>query len=94
MARIIEFGAECDIPAARRRPTAAEARGLVYDAEVKAATDHLYPQVEDFVTPMEWPSIAPLVHGINKLKQQRGAVVLASCSCATEQQRRAAVSDC
>jgi quinolinate synthase len=77
MARVIEFGTGCDIPAARRRPTAAEQRGLAYNDEVKAATDHLYPRVKDFVTPMEWPAIAPLVHGINKLKKQRGAVILA-----------------
>src|SRR6201991_2326168 len=77
MARVIEFGAGCDIPAARRRPSAAEQRGLAYNAEVKAAVDRLYPQVKDFVTPMEWPAIAPLVHAINKLKKQRGAVILA-----------------
>src|SRR5262245_21978073 len=77
MARIIEFGPGCDIPAARRRPTAAEARGLAYNDEVKAAVDHLYPQVKEFVTPMEWPAIAPFVHAINQLKKQRGAVILA-----------------
>src|SRR5262245_19234099 len=77
MARIIEFGPGCDIPAARRRPTAAEARGLAYNDEVKAAVDHLYPRVKDFVTPMEWPAIAPLVHAINQLKHQKQAVVLA-----------------
>ena len=37
MARVIEFGQGCDIPAARLRPSAAELRGLAYDAEVKAA---------------------------------------------------------
>jgi quinolinate synthase len=78
MARIIEYGADCQIPAVKpRRATAAEARGLVYDAEVKAATDHLYPLVQQFVTPMEWPAIAPLIYGINELKKQRGAVILA-----------------
>ncbi len=77
MARIIEFGDNCDIPTARKRPSAAAARGLDYTDEVKAAVDHLYPTVAAFVTPMEWPAIAPLVHGINKLKQQRGAVILA-----------------
>ncbi len=77
MARIIEFGPGCDIPAARRRPTASEARGLPYNDEVKAAVDHLYRQVREFITPMEWPAVAPLVHGIKKLKQQRDAVILA-----------------
>ncbi len=77
MARVIEFGQGCDIPAARRRPTAAEARGLAYDAEVKAATDHLYALVKDFITPMEWPAIAPFVFHINKLKKAKNAVILA-----------------
>ncbi len=77
MARIIDFGPVPAIPGARRRTSAAEARGLAYTDEVKAATDALYPLVEDFVTPMEWPAIAPLVHGINTLKKQRNAVVLA-----------------
>jgi quinolinate synthase len=77
MARIIDFGPDCEIPGAKLRPTAAARRGLVYNAEVKAAVDHLYEDVKDFVTPMEWPAIAPLVHGINTLKAQRDAVVLA-----------------
>jgi quinolinate synthase len=77
MARVIEFGPGCDIPAARRRPSAAEQRGLAYDAEVKAATDQLYEQVKDFITPMEWPAVAPLVHHINLLKKAKNAVILA-----------------
>ena len=77
MARIIDTAPGCDMPALRRTPTALEVRGLSYDDEVKAATDHLYDEVKDFITPMEWPGIAPLVHGINKLKEQRNAVILA-----------------
>ena len=78
MARVIEFGPGCDIPAARRRPAAAaEQRGLAYNAEVKAATDHLYGEVKDFITPMEWPAVAPLVHHINVLKKAKNAVILA-----------------
>ncbi len=76
MARLIDFGDVCELPP-RRTENAAEARGLVYDQAVKAAVDHLYDEVADFVTPMEWPAIAPLVHGINQLKKQRNAVVLA-----------------
>lgn len=77
MARVIEFGPGCDVPAARRRPSAAEQRGLAYDAEVKAATDQLYEEVKDFITPMEWPAVAPLVHHINLLKKAKNAVILA-----------------
>jgi quinolinate synthase len=77
VARVIEFGPGCDIPAARRRPSAAEQRGLAYDAKVKAATDQLYDEVKDFITPMEWPAVAPLVHHINLLKKAKNAVILA-----------------
>lgn len=77
MARVIDFGDACELPVGRRIQNAAEARGLAYDDEVKAAVDHLYEKVSEFVTPMEWPAVAPLVHGINKLKEERNAVVLA-----------------
>ncbi|MAI91454.1 MAG: quinolinate synthase [Hyphomonadaceae bacterium TMED5] len=77
MARIIDTAPGCDMPALRRTPSALEVRGLSYSDEVKAETDHLYEEVKDFITPMEWPGIAPLVHGINKLKEERNAVILA-----------------
>jgi quinolinate synthase len=80
MARIIDFGADCDLPQYRHTPrsrTPAEARGLSYNAEVRRAVDALYDEVKEFVTPMEWPAIAPLVHAINKLKVERDAVILA-----------------
>jgi len=53
------------------------AKGLPYDDEVKAATDHLYEQVSDFIPEFEWPAYAPLVHAINKLKKEKNAVILA-----------------
>lgn len=77
MARIIDTAPGCDMPALRRTPSALEARGLSYSRAVRNSTDHLYEKVKDFVTPMEWPGIAPFIHGINKLKKQRKAVVLA-----------------
>lgn len=52
-------------------------RDLPYDDEVKAATDHLYEQVSDFIPEFEWPAYAPLVHAINKLKKEKNAVILA-----------------
>lgn len=51
--------------------------GLEYTDEVKAATDHLYPQVADFIPKFEWPAYAPLVHAINTLKKEKNAVILA-----------------
>lgn len=52
-------------------------KDLPYTDEVKAATDHLYAQVSDFIPEFEWPAYAPLVHAINKLKLEKNAVVLA-----------------
>ena len=46
-------------------------------ARLKAKTDHLYPLVSDFITPMEWPAVAPLVAAINDLKAEKNAVILA-----------------
>lgn len=77
MARLIDSGPGCPTPTPLRGPSAAEARGLVYDDAVKAETDALYPLVADFITPMEWPAIAPLVAGINRLKREKDAVILA-----------------
>lgn len=77
MARLIDAGPGCPTPTPLRGKSAAEARGLVYDDAVKAETDPLYPLVQDFVTPMEWPAIAPLVAGINRLKREKNAVILA-----------------
>ncbi|MFN4023991.1 MAG: quinolinate synthase NadA [Hyphomonas sp.] len=77
MARLIDAGPGYPTPTPLRGATAAEARGLVYDDAVKAETDALYPLVQDFITPMEWPAIAPLVAGINRLKREKDAVILA-----------------
>ncbi|MEH6807847.1 MAG: quinolinate synthase NadA [Hyphomonas oceanitis] len=77
MARLIDSAPGCPTPTPLRGASAAEARGLSYDATVKAETDHLYPLVADFVTPMEWPAVAPLVAAINRLKKEKNAVILA-----------------
>ena len=74
MARLIDRGPGCPTPTPKRAESAAETRGLAYTAEVKAATDGLYPLVKDFITPMEWPAVAPLVHAINTLKAEKDAV--------------------
>ena len=77
MARLIDSGPGCPTPTPSHAQTSAEARGLAYDDAVKAETDALYPLVQDFITPMEWPGVAPLVAEINRLKAQKNAVVLA-----------------
>jgi quinolinate synthase len=65
----------CETPGARASEAAK--RGLAYTPAVKAETDHLYERVKHVVTPMEWPAFAPLIAGINRLKKERGAVILA-----------------
>ena len=77
MARLIDSGPGCALPTPKRSETAAEKRGLAYDDAVKAETDHLYPLVKEFITPMEWPAVAPLVAEINRLKKAKDAVILA-----------------
>ena len=60
----------CAVPAAPEGP-------LAYTDEVKAATDHLYKDVANFIPEFEWPAYAPLVHAINTLKAEKNAVILA-----------------
>jgi quinolinate synthase len=52
-------------------------RGLAYDDAVRAETDHLYERVKSVIPPFEWPAYAPLIAGINRLKAQNNAVILA-----------------
>ena len=58
-------------------PGKPESGELAYTDEVKAATDHLYDSVSDFIPEFEWPSYAPLVYAINTLKAEKNAVILA-----------------
>jgi quinolinate synthase len=72
--------------AERARPalvTAAERFGVLpmpkleYTAEVAAETAHLYERVRHHIPEIEWPAYAPYVAAINRLKKERGAVILA-----------------
>lgn len=53
------------------------AHGLPYSQLVRNEVDHLYPSVQEFIPEVEWPAIAPLVAEINRLKQEKNAVILA-----------------
>jgi quinolinate synthase len=75
-----DYAAACPTPpkiGVWGRLDAAAKRGLVYDDAVRAATDHLYEKVKHVIPAFEWPAYAPLVAGINRLKAQKKAVVLA-----------------
>ena len=50
---------------------------LEYTPAVAARTAALYERVRAVIPPMEWPVHAPYVDAIRRLKEQRGAVVLA-----------------
>lgn len=77
MARLIDAGPGCPTPTPPRDGASAAYPELIYNDAVRAKTDHLYPLVSDFITPMEWPAIAPLVAAINDLKAKKNAVILA-----------------
>src|SRR5665213_3650707 len=50
---------------------------LAYTPQVAAATAPLYARVASVVPEIEWPTFAPYVEAINRLKKERNAVVLA-----------------
>src|SRR6202142_4188779 len=49
---------------------------LAYTDAVAKATSGLYARVAKVIPPMEWPVHAPLIAEINRLKHERGAVIL------------------
>ena len=72
------------VEAAAARPlTAAERFGVVekpdltFTPEIARETEHLYEKVKQFIPAFEWPVYAPYVAAINRLKKERGAVILA-----------------
>ena len=50
---------------------------LEYTPEVARGTADLQDRVKDFIPPVEWPVVAPLIHAINELKRAKNAVILA-----------------
>jgi quinolinate synthase len=50
---------------------------LTFTPAVARETEHLYERVKQFIPAIEWPVYAPYVHAINRLKKERGAVILA-----------------
>ncbi len=67
----------------REAKSAAEKFGVLemppldYTEEVARETAHLYEKVSHHIPEIEWPVHAPYVYWINKLKKERGAVILA-----------------
>ena len=77
MARLLDANPGCPAPTPARDLSRLEKYPTAFDDQVKAETDHLYRLVSSFITPLEWPQIAPLVAAINRLKKDRNAVILA-----------------
>ena len=50
---------------------------LAYTDAVARATEGLYAKVANFIPEMEWHAYAPVIAEINRLKKQKGAVILA-----------------
>lgn len=55
----------------------AKTADLVYTPEIAEATKALYAKVANVVPEIEWPAFAPVIAEINRLKKERGAVILA-----------------
>jgi quinolinate synthase len=62
--------------AARRFP-ALPMPPLDWNETVARDTAHLYERIKTVIPALEWPFFAPYVKAINKLKEKRGAVILA-----------------
>ena len=50
---------------------------LEYSPEVARRTADLQERVKDFIPPVEWQVVAPLIDAINELKKAKNAVILA-----------------
>ena len=50
--------------------------GLAYTPEIALETNGLYRKIAHVVPEIEWPTFAPTIAAINKLKRERNAVIL------------------
>ena len=50
---------------------------MEFTPEIKKATDPIYQKISRAVPDIEWPSFAPYIYEINKLKRQKNAIILA-----------------
>ena len=50
---------------------------MEFTAEIRKATDPIYQKISKAVPEIEWPSYAPYIYEINKLKKEKNAVILA-----------------
>ncbi len=50
---------------------------MEFTAEIRKATEPIYQKISKAVPEIEWPSHAPYIYEINKLKKEKNAVILA-----------------
>ena len=50
---------------------------MEFTPEIRKATDPIYQKISRAVPDIEWPSFAPYIYEINKLKKEKNAVILA-----------------
>ena len=50
---------------------------MEFTAEIRKATDPIYQKISKAVPEIEWPSHAPYIYEINKLKKEKNAIILA-----------------
>ena len=48
-----------------------------FTTEIKKATDPIYQKISKTIPEIEWPTYAPYIYEINKLKKEKNAVILA-----------------
>lgn len=84
---VVEYSADRTtqkvVPETGSKLSAAERFGVLdrpdlsYTPAVARETAHLYERVRHHIPEFEWPVYAPYIHAINRLKKERGAVILA-----------------
>ncbi len=50
---------------------------MEFTAEIRKATEPIYQKISKAIPEIEWPSHAPYIYEINKLKKEKNAVILA-----------------
>ena len=50
---------------------------MEFTAEIRKATDPIYQKISKAIPEIEWPSHAPYIYEINKLKKEKNAIILA-----------------
>ena len=50
---------------------------LEFTSEIESKTSELYKKIEGTIPKIEWPTLAPYIYEINKLKKEKGVTILA-----------------